>query len=75
MKKKTSMLLAGAACLSLFLTGCSQSETTIGSDTAEQKTPAKEKPEHVVLNEVAHSIFYAPMYVAIEEDYFQEESY
>lgn len=72
MKKKTSMLLAGAACLSLFLTGCSQSETTIGSDTAEQKTPAKEKPEHVVLNEVAHSIFYAPMYVAIEEDYFQE---
>lgn len=72
MKKKTSMLLAGAACLSLFLTGCSQSETTIGSDTAEQKTPAKEKPEHVVINEVAHSIFYAPMYVAIEEDYFQE---
>lgn len=27
----------------------------------------------VVLNEVAHSIFYAPMYVAIEEGYFTEE--
>ena len=27
----------------------------------------------VVLNEVAHSIFYAPMYVAIEEGYFAEE--
>ena len=27
----------------------------------------------VTLNEVAHSIFYAPMYVAIEEDYFTEE--
>lgn len=27
----------------------------------------------VTLNEVAHSIFYAPMYVAIEEDYFKEE--
>lgn len=27
----------------------------------------------VTLNEVAHSIFYAPMYVAIEEGYFQEE--
>ena len=26
----------------------------------------------VVLNEVAHSIFYAPMYVAIEEGYFAE---
>ena len=27
----------------------------------------------VVLNEVAHSIFYAPMYVAIENGYFTEE--
>ena len=27
----------------------------------------------VVLNEVAHSIFYAPMYVAIEKGYFTEE--
>lgn len=27
----------------------------------------------VVLNEVAHSVFYAPMYVAIEEGYFEEE--
>ena len=37
----------------------------------------KEKPEEtmteVTLNEVAHSIFYAPMYVAIEEGYFAEE--
>ena len=32
--------------------------------------PGKTK---VVLNEVAHSIFYAPMYVAIEEGYFEEE--
>ena len=27
----------------------------------------------ITLNEVAHSIFYAPMYVAIEEGYFMEE--
>lgn len=27
----------------------------------------------VTLNEVAHSIFYAPMYVAIEKGYFEEE--
>ena len=27
----------------------------------------------VTLNEVAHSIFYAPMYVAVEEGYFEEE--
>lgn len=27
----------------------------------------------IVLNEVAHSIFYAPMYVAMEEGYFADE--
>lgn len=35
----------------------------------------KEKQESVkiTLNEVAHSIFYAPQYVAIEEGYFEEK--
>ena len=34
----------------------------------------KEKPlKKVTLNEVAHSIFYAPQYVAIEKGYFKEE--
>ena len=33
----------------------------------------KNKLQKVRLNEVAHSIFYAPMYVAIEEGYFAEE--
>ena len=37
---------------------------------AEEK---KEEPVKVTLNEVAHSIFYAPQYVAIEEGYFEEE--
>lgn len=32
-----------------------------------------EKLEKIQLTEVAHSIFYAPMYVAIEEGYFEEE--
>lgn len=37
-------------------------------------TPEKETGNtKVVLNEVAHSIFYAPMYVAIEEGYFENE--
>ena len=31
------------------------------------------KVTKVALNEVAHSIFYAPMYVAIEDGYFEEE--
>ncbi|MDD3174500.1 MAG: ABC transporter substrate-binding protein, partial [Herbinix sp.] len=29
--------------------------------------------KEITLNEVAHSIFYAPMYVAFEKDYFKEE--
>ena len=37
-------------------------------------SPKKETGKtKVVLNEVAHSIFYAPMYVAIENGYFEEE--
>lgn len=40
-------------------------------------TLAEEEKENelttVVLSEVAHSIFYAPQYVAIEEGYFEEE--
>ena len=41
---------------------------------AQKKDNAKEKTlMEVTLNEVAHSIFYAPQYVAIEEGYFQEE--
>lgn len=33
----------------------------------------EKKPVKVTLNEVAHSIFYAPQYVALEKDYFGEE--
>lgn len=44
-----------------FLSGC-------GSRQADRPALAK-----VTLNEVAHSIFYAPMYVAIEQGYFAEE--
>ena len=36
------------------------------------KTDTKELKK-ITLNEVAHSIFYAPMYIAIEEGYFAEE--
>lgn len=51
-------LLAALLCVSL-LAGCGKASSSGG--------------ESVVLNEVAHSVFYAPMYVAIEEGYFSEE--
>ena len=54
-------LCAALAATSLLgLAGCGRKQTDAGGKTK------------VVLNEVAHSIFYAPMYVAIEEGYFAE---
>ncbi|MCL2718217.1 MAG: ABC transporter substrate-binding protein [Lachnospiraceae bacterium] len=47
-----------------MLTGCGKETETSSSGG---------KMTKVTLNEVAHSIFYAPMYVAIEEGYFAEE--
>ena len=40
---------------------------------AAKKDSEGEKLTKVTLNEVAHSIFYAPQYVALEEGYFAEE--
>ncbi len=40
---------------------------------ADKKTGTDRELTKLTLNEVAHSIFYAPMYVAMEEGYFAEE--
>ena len=40
---------------------------------AAEKDGTDGKLTKVTLNEVAHSIFYAPQYVAIEEGYFKDE--
>jgi NitT/TauT family transport system substrate-binding protein len=61
LKKATAICLAALMTV-LCATGCGEKEST-----------PKEGGTKVVLNEVAHSIFYAPMYVAIEEGYFKEE--
>ncbi|MEY8391768.1 ABC transporter substrate-binding protein [Lachnospiraceae bacterium 45-W7] len=58
-----TMLICFAAFTgSSILTGCSGTEKT------------KQDAVKLTLNEVAHSVFYAPMYVAIQEGYFQEEN-
>ena len=63
MKKKYSTLLAGVLLIgSLAAAGCGSSDSTASGDLTK-----------VTLNEVAHSIFYAPQYVAIEKGYFAEE--
>lgn len=67
MKKAHTVLLRrlGAACLFLTLTAASL--------TGCQPNAAGGKLTPVTLNEVAHSIFYAPQYAAIELGYFEEE--
>ena len=86
--KKRIIACALSVILALsLLAGCSQGTDNDSSSTStadnESSAPAggseaagtEEKKEltKVTLNEVAHSIFYAPMYVAIEEDYFADE--
>ena len=58
MKKLLSLALSCILAISA-LSGCSASEN--------------KDLTSVTLSEVAHSIFYAPMYVAIEEGYFKDE--
>lgn len=57
MKKKLICILAVTAMLATLFAGCK----------------GNGKLTEITLNEVAHSIFYAPMYVAFEKDYFEEE--
>ena len=81
-KKLISVILASALTVGL-LSACgsdsskdndanSKIDTTeTGSNTT--KSDISSAPVSVTLNEVAHSIFYAPMYVAIENGYFEDE--
>lgn len=57
MRKKIIALSLAVSLLALLLAGCQP----------------EQKLTKVTLNEVAHSIFYAPQYVAIELGYFAEE--
>lgn len=57
MKKRIVIALILAVMLILPLSACQKEKGLI----------------EITLNEVAHSIFYAPMYVAFEEGYFEEE--
>lgn len=65
MKKKLPALLAAAAValITLGIAACGGKDAPAASGDLTK----------VTLNEVAHSIFYAPQYVAIEEGYFAEE--
>ena len=61
MKKKCMVLFLSLSMVLTLFVGCANSKDS------------EKKLQKVTLNEVAHSIFYAPMYVAIEKDYFKDE--
>ena len=75
MKKRITAIFLAAIMLTATLCACSSREETDTStpDTAENTEETRPEVKKVILNEVAHSIFYAPMYVAIEEGYFEDE--
>ena len=60
--------IALAAAVMMTITALPVTALAKKKDSTEDKTLSK-----VTLNEVAHSIFYAPQYVALEEGYFEEE--
>lgn len=86
MRKCILSLLLVFALIAAALTACSPDKTSPDTEPAqssekeESSSPEiqkpssqKKEPVKITLNEVAHSIFYAPMYVAIEKGYFEEE--
>ena len=82
MKKRLLTFTLAAVMILSLLTACTANdskETTAKPDSNQtEETPSPEKSQNkelvdVTLNEVAHSIFYTPMYAAIENGYFESE--
>lgn len=76
MRKKLTAIVLSLGMITVLLAGCTfEKETPASAQPSETKEVQEDvkKMKEVTLNEVAHSIFYAPMYVAIEEGYFEEE--
>ncbi|MGI6069453.1 MAG: ABC transporter substrate-binding protein [Blautia sp.] len=82
MKKKLIALCAVCALTVCSFAGCGKDAGETAASAPAQKsnetaeaatTEAPKELTKVTLNEVAHSIFYAPQYVALEEGYFAEE--
>ena len=58
MKRSVALVLCAALLLALTLAGCSKKEEGL---------------RKIVLNEVTRSVFYAPLYVAVSEGFFEAE--
>lgn len=72
MKKRIVTVILASLLVIGLLPGCSSKDDTKKTTGTAAETKQEESVS-VTLNEVAHSIFYAPQYVAIENGYFEEE--
>ena len=73
MKKRfLTLALVTAISVTSLLACSSKEESKPAKPQKEKSTEILPDSTKVVLNEVAHSIFYAPMYVAIEQGYFND---
>ena len=80
MKKNFISLLFVSAITVGLLSACSSAPADDNATNPKAETVTSQanhdtnsSPVSVTLNEVAHSIFYAPQYVAIENGYFADE--
>lgn len=77
MKKRILAVLLCAVMIMAALSACGSKdtgkETSANTKSGTEKDDTQKEMMNVTLNEVAHSIFYAPMYVAVEEGYFADE--
>ena len=73
MKNRKWIFLAAAALLGVTALPTAAFAEEAAKETAKESKENTNVLTEVTLNEVAHSIFYAPQYVAIEEGYFEEE--
>ena len=67
------LLLFTLSITSLFACTSADKPESAAGKTSKSTSDKRTKLTPVTLNEVAHSIFYAPMYVAIEKNYFEKE--
>ena len=74
MYSRIKHFISASLCIIFFtlsLCGCANSDSSPNNNPNENETSLK--PVKITLNEVAHSIFYAPQYAAIELGYFEDE--
>ena len=74
MYSRIKHFISASLCIIFFtlsLCGCANSDSSPNNNPNENENSLK--PVKITLNEVAHSIFYAPQYAAIELGYFEDE--